>query len=70
MQTRIGRMTGYWEPMRRSWGSIWRMDTSHGLQGPFSMRITSDSGKTLVANDVILAYSQQDKAYWSNVQFY
>nr|QBG67081.1 expansin-b2-like [Triticum aestivum] len=70
MQTRNGRPTGSWEPMRRSWGSIWRMDTSRPLQGPFSMRITSDSGKTLVANNVIPAYWRPDNAYWSNVQFY
>ena len=70
MQTRNGRPTGSWEPMRRSWGSIWRMDTSRPLQGPFSMRITSDSGKTLVANNVIPAYWRPDKAYGSNVQFY
>ncbi|VAI53175.1 unnamed protein product [Triticum turgidum subsp. durum] len=70
MQTRNSRPRGSWEPMRRSWGSIWRMDTSRPLQGPFSMRITSDSGKTLVANNVIPAYWRPDKAYWSNIQFY
>ena len=70
MKSRNGRPTGYWTEMRHSWGAIWRMDSNHRLQGPFSMRITSDSGKTLVANNVIPAYWRPDKAYWSNVQFY
>ncbi|XP_020164238.1 expansin-B2 [Aegilops tauschii subsp. strangulata] len=70
MQTINGRPTGYWQDMRRSWGSIWRMDTNRRLQGPFAIRITSDTGKTLVANNAIPAYWQPDHAYWSNLQFY
>nr|QBG67121.1 expansin-B3-like [Triticum aestivum] len=62
--------SGSWTPMRESWGSIWRMDTNRRLQGPFAIRITSDTGKTLVANNAIPAYWQQDHAYWSNLQFY
>uniref|UniRef100_A0A453J9H8 Uncharacterized protein n=1 Tax=Aegilops tauschii subsp. strangulata TaxID=200361 RepID=A0A453J9H8_AEGTS len=47
--------TGEWVPMTESWGSIWRMDTRRPMQGPFSLRITNESGKTLVADQVIPA---------------
>ncbi|KAM0926265.1 hypothetical protein ACQ4PT_003395 [Festuca glaucescens] len=42
--------TGEWVPMKESWGSIWRVDTRRPMQGPFSLRITNESGKTLVAD--------------------
>uniref|UniRef100_A0ACD5ZT38 Uncharacterized protein n=1 Tax=Avena sativa TaxID=4498 RepID=A0ACD5ZT38_AVESA len=61
--------TGQWEPMRESWGSIWRMDTGRPMQGPFSLRITNESGKTLVADQVIPADWQPDAIYSSIVQF-
>ncbi|WVZ55055.1 hypothetical protein U9M48_005769 [Paspalum notatum var. saurae] len=61
--------TGVWEPMHQSWGSIWRMDTRRPLQGPFSLRVTNESGKTLVADQVIPADWQPDNVYSSIVQF-
>lgn len=61
--------SGQWVPMRESWGSIWRMDSNHRLQAPFSMRITSDSGKQLVANNVIPANWRANTDYRSFVQF-
>ncbi|KAL6642712.1 hypothetical protein ACP70R_020893 [Stipagrostis hirtigluma subsp. patula] len=61
--------SGHWVPMRESWGSIWRMDSNHPLRGPFSLRIRSDSGKTLVANKVIPANWRPDTDYRSFVQF-
>ncbi|TKV98744.1 hypothetical protein SEVIR_9G580900v4 [Setaria viridis] len=64
-----GEPTGVWEPMRESWGSIWRMDTRRPLQGPFSLRVTNESGKTLVADNVIPADWQPDNVYSSIVQF-
>ncbi|OEL38759.1 Expansin-B7 [Dichanthelium oligosanthes] len=64
-----GEPTGVWEPMRESWGSIWRMDTRRPLQGPFSLRVTNESGKTLVADQVIPADWQADSVYSSIVQF-
>ncbi|KAF0932797.1 hypothetical protein E2562_012132 [Oryza meyeriana var. granulata] len=57
--------TGVWTPMRESWGSIWRLDTNHPLQGPFSLRITNESGKTLVADQVIPADWQPNTVYSS-----
>ncbi|XP_062205590.1 expansin-B2-like [Phragmites australis] len=59
----------YWTPMRRSWGSIWRLDSNHPLKAPFSLRIRSESGKTLVANNVIPANWRPDADYRSAVQF-
>ena len=61
--------SGSWTPMRESWGSIWRMDTRRPLQGPFSLRVTNESGKTLVADQVIPADWQPDNVYSSIVQF-
>ncbi|XP_062200681.1 expansin-B6-like [Phragmites australis] len=61
--------SGYWAPMRESWGSIWRMDSNHPLKGPFSLRIRSDSGQTLVANNVIPANWRPDTDYRSFIQF-
>jgi len=61
--------TGWWTPMRESWGSIWRMDSKRRLQGPFSLRVTNESGKTLVADQVIPADWQPDNVYSSIVQF-
>uniref|UniRef100_A0A0D9Z0U5 Expansin-like EG45 domain-containing protein n=1 Tax=Oryza glumipatula TaxID=40148 RepID=A0A0D9Z0U5_9ORYZ len=64
-----GTPTGVWTPMRESWGSIWRLDTNHPLQGPFSLRITNESGKTLIADQVIPADWQPNTVYSSIVQF-
>ncbi|KAI5002242.1 hypothetical protein ZWY2020_026892 [Hordeum vulgare] len=64
-----GEPTGSWRPMRESWGSIWRMDTRRPLRGPFSLRVTNGSGRSLVADQVIPADWQPDTVYSSDVQF-
>ena len=64
-----GEPTGPWVPMRHSWGSIWRLDTRRPLRGPFSLRVTNGSGRSLVADQVIPAYWQPNAAYRSLVQF-
>ncbi|XP_020200230.1 expansin-B7 [Aegilops tauschii subsp. strangulata] len=64
-----GEPTGVWTPMRESWGSIWRLDTHRPLQGPFSLRVTNESGRSLVAEQVIPADWQPDTVYSSLVQF-
>jgi hypothetical protein len=58
-----------WVSMHQSWGSIWRMDTRRPLHGPFSLRITNESGGRLVADQVIPADWQPDAVYSSIVQF-
>ncbi|GJM91427.1 hypothetical protein PR202_ga07793 [Eleusine coracana subsp. coracana] len=60
---------GSWTPLRQSWGAIWRLDSGHPLKGPFSLRIRSDSGKILVAKNVIPANWKANKDYRSVVQF-
>ncbi|EMS46139.1 Expansin-B7 [Triticum urartu] len=64
-----GEPTGVWTPMRESWGSIWRLDTHRPLQGPFSLRVTNESGRSLVAEQVIPADWQPNTVYSSLVQF-
>ena len=61
--------SGTWTPMRESWGSIWRLDSGHRLQAPFSMRITNESGKTLVADKIIPANWAPSASYRSIVQY-
>ncbi|XP_047045671.1 expansin-B3-like [Lolium rigidum] len=60
---------GSWTPMRESWGSIWRLDSGHRLQAPFSMRITNESGKQLVADKIIPANWAPSASYRSIVQY-
>ncbi|TKV98745.1 hypothetical protein SEVIR_9G581000v4 [Setaria viridis] len=60
---------GRWTAMRESWGSIWRLDSNHRLRPPFSIRLRSDSGKTLVARDVIPVNWRPNTFYRSFVQY-
>jgi hypothetical protein len=69
VQMEIKNKSSDWQPMKLSWGAIWRMDTAKALKGPFSIRITSESGKKLVATDVIPANWKPNTAYQSNIQF-
>ncbi|KAL6906409.1 hypothetical protein ACP4OV_004010 [Aristida adscensionis] len=64
-----GGPTGVWTPMHVSWGAIWRLDSNRPLQPPFSLRIRSDSGKMLVANNVIPVNWKPLTDYNSNLQF-
>ncbi|XP_034573097.1 expansin-B1 [Setaria viridis] len=63
------RASPEWKPMKLSWGAIWRMDTPKALRGPFSIRLTSESGKKLVATDVIPENWKPSTVYKSNIQF-
>jgi len=70
MRSKDGRPTNIWEPMYRSFGAVWRRDSGNPMKGPLSLRITSDSGKTLVANNVFPAGWKGGVGYTSKVQFY
>ncbi|CAO2149709.1 unnamed protein product [Urochloa humidicola] len=61
--------SGWWMPMRESWGSIWRMDSKRPLQGPFSLRITNEFGQKLVAYQIIPANWAPNTYYRSNIQY-
>jgi Expansin C-terminal domain len=61
--------SGMWTPMQQSWGALWKLDSGSTLQAPFSIKLTSDSGKTIIANNVIPAGWQPSATYRSVVNY-
>ncbi|KAL6642709.1 hypothetical protein ACP70R_020890 [Stipagrostis hirtigluma subsp. patula] len=61
--------SGSWTPLRESWGAVWRLDPGHPLRAPFSMRVRSDSGKVLVAYNVIPRGWKGNTEYRAITQF-
>ncbi|KAG8051936.1 hypothetical protein GUJ93_ZPchr0001g30126 [Zizania palustris] len=57
-----------WKDLKESWGAIWRLDTPKPMKGPFSVRISTESGKELVADDIIPADWKADSVYKSDLQ--
>ena len=55
--------------MNNIWGAVWKVDIDPSFQPPFSFRLTSTDGKTVVANNVIPKNFSPGQKYSSNVNF-
>jgi hypothetical protein len=69
MRSDNGVPTKLWEPMYRSVGAVWRRDSGNPLKGPLSFRVTTESGQTLIATNVIPAGWKGGCGYTSKIQF-
>nr|CAB3452757.1 unnamed protein product [Digitaria exilis] len=58
-----------WTPMSHNWGATWRLNNGRRLNGPFGLRLTSDSGRVLVVNHAIPASWKPGKTYRSLVNY-
>ncbi|XP_048557703.1 putative expansin-B14 [Triticum urartu] len=56
---------GRWVSMQQSWGAVWKYQAGSTLQAPMSIRLTSSSGRKLVATNVIPSGWQAGKTYRS-----
>eukprot|EP00253_Pinus_taeda_P010056 PITA_10056 len=60
-----------WQKMTHKWGVNWVLNSPNPLQAPFSIRLTSLSGKkTLTANNVIPKNWQPNATYKSNINYH
>ncbi|XP_048553998.1 putative expansin-B14 [Triticum urartu] len=60
---------GSWALMQELLGAVWKYNSMSALRAPISIRLTSSSGKKLVASNVIPSGWQADKTYRSIVNY-
>ncbi|XXG75857.1 hypothetical protein AAC387_Pa08g0338 [Persea americana] len=58
-----------WISMQHSWGAVWELNSVSALKAPLSFKLISDSGKTIVANNLIPSRWQPGATYRSAVNF-
>jgi hypothetical protein len=52
-----------------AWGAVWKINSGSPLQAPLSIRLTSSSGKQLVASNVIPDGWKPSASYQSSVNY-
>ncbi|KAL4580713.1 hypothetical protein LXL04_016915 [Taraxacum kok-saghyz] len=55
--------------MKNIWGAVWEADVNPYMHGPFSFRITSESGKVVVAWNAVPNGFVPGRTYFSHVNF-
>ncbi|XP_020150518.1 expansin-B11 [Aegilops tauschii subsp. strangulata] len=61
--------SGAWTPMAQDWGALWRLNNGRRLRAPFCLKLTSDTGRVLVVNNVIPANWKAGATYRSLVNY-
>ncbi|CAN6311938.1 unnamed protein product [Urochloa humidicola] len=59
-----------WRPLYESWGAVWRIDPGHPLKAPLSLRVRTDGGDVLLANNVIPVNWRGNADYRTIAQFH
>ncbi|KAI3676326.1 hypothetical protein L1987_85932 [Smallanthus sonchifolius] len=54
--------------MDNTWGAVWKKDIAASFKPPFSFKLTSGDGKTVVANNVIPENYSPGQKYSSNIK--
>lgn len=58
-----------WRAMETSWGAVWKLNAGAQLNCPISVRLTTGSGKTIMAKDVIPSGWSAGTSYTAAVNF-